>query len=272
MFKYHDIRASSYCKLPKSFCISNSIVNIQNNDNFCFLWGILAHKYKVDNHRERVSHYENHFHELNQGDIQFPMKIKDIPTFERLNNLNINVFELSANDKTLSPKYVNKNYYDEQIDLLLYENHYCLITNLYKFCRNNEHYKHLCRRCLNTYGAQTKLEEHMLRCIEQKVCNISYMQPNQKIKFNDWYMKIDPPIWIAADFECMNIPIIDNDNVNDNDNDDDNSKNDDNNNANVNDHDNKGVTDKLFVNKPVAIGYNIVKNPDYENLNLEKDG
>ena len=245
MFKYHDIRASSYCKLPKSFCNSKSIVNIQNNDNYCFLWSILAHIYKVDNHRDRVSHYENHFHELNQDDIQFPMKIKDIPTFERLNNLNINVFELSANDNTLSPKYFNKNYYDEQIDLILYENHYCLITNLHNFCRNNEHYTYLCR-CLNTHGDQTKLEEHLLRCIEQKVCNISYMQPSQKIKFIDWYMKIDPPMWIAADFECKNISINDNDNDN--------------------------VTDKLFVNKPVAMGYNIVKHPDYDNLNLEKDG
>ena len=224
MYRYHDIRASSYCKLPKSFCNSTSVVNIQNNDNYCFLWSVLAHKYKVDNHRERVSQYKKHFHELNQGDIQFSMKIKDIPTFERLNNLNINVFELSANDKTLSAKYVNKKYYDEQIDFLLFENHYCLITNLHNFCRNNEHYKHLCTRCLNTYGDQTKLERHMVRCIEQKVCNISYMHPNQKIKFNDWYMKIDPPMWIAADFECMNVPINDNDNDN--------------------------VTDKLFVNKP----------------------
>ena len=254
MFKYHDIRASSYCKLPKPFCDSKSIVNIQNKDNYCFLWSTLAHKYNVDNHREKVSHYENHFHELNQGDIQFPMKIKDISTFERLNNLNINVFELSASDKLLSPKYINKNYYEEQIDLLLYENHYCLITNLHNFCRNNVNYTHLCRRCLNTYGDQSKLEEHMLRCIEQKVCNISYMQPNQKIKFNDWYMTIDPPMWIAADFECMNLPINNN---NDNNNDD---------NVNVIDH------DKLFINKPVAIGYNKVKNPDYNNLNLEKDG
>ena len=264
MFKYHDIRASSYYKLPKSFCNSKSIVNIQNNDNYCFLWSILAHKYKVGNHRERVSHYENHFHELNQGDIQFSMKIKDIPTFERLNNLNINVFELSATNKTLSHKYVNKNYYDEQIDLLLHENHYCLITNSHNFCRNNEHYTHLCRRCLKTYGDQTKLEEHMLRCIEQKVCNISYMQPNQKIKFKDWYVKIEPPMWIAADFEYMNLPINDNNNnINDDNNDD---------NDNVIDHENNGVTDKLFVNKPVATGYNIVKNPDYENLSLEKDG
>ena len=72
------------------------------------------------------------------------------------------------------------------------------------------------------------------------------MQPNQKIKLNDWYMKIDRPMWIAAYFECMNLPI----NNNDNDN----------------------VTDKMFINTPIAIGYNIVKNPDYDNLNLEKDG
>ena len=109
MFRYHDIRASSYCKLLKSFCNSTSIFKIQNDDNYCFLWSISAHKYKVKNHRERVSNFKRHFHELNQGGIQFPMKIKDIPTFERLKILNINDFELSANDKTLSPKYVNKN-------------------------------------------------------------------------------------------------------------------------------------------------------------------
>ena len=72
------------------------------------------------------------------------------------------------------------------------------------------------------------------------------MHPKRKIKFNDWYIKIDPPKWMAADFEGMNIPIIDNDNDN--------------------------VTDKLFVIKPFAIGYNIVKNTEYENLSLEKDG
>ena len=141
VFRYHDIGESSYCKIPKSFCSSTSTINIQTDDNYCSLWSISAQKNKVNNHRERVSHYKGHFHELNQGDIHFPMKIKDIPTFERLNNLNKNVFELSSKGKTLSPKYVNKNYYDEQINLLLYENQFSLITNLQNFCRNNEHYK-----------------------------------------------------------------------------------------------------------------------------------
>ena len=94
MFRYHDIRASSYCKLPKSFCNSTSIVNIQNDDNYCFLWSVLAHKYKIENHRERVSYYKKHFHELIHGDIQFFMEIKDIPTLERLNNLNITFIQI----------------------------------------------------------------------------------------------------------------------------------------------------------------------------------
>ena len=84
----------------------------------------------------------------------------------------------------------------------------------------------------------------------KKFCNISYMHPSHRMKFKDWYMKIDPPMWMAAGFECMNVLITDDDNVN----------------VNSNDY----VTDKLFVNKPVAIGYNIVKSPDYENLKLEK--
>ena len=71
----------------------------------------------------------------------------------------------------------------------------------------------------------------MLKYIVKKVCNISYFNPNQKIKINDWYTKIEPPMWMAAYFECMNVLINDN-----------------------NDNDNENVTDKFFSNKPVAIG------------------
>ena len=54
MFRYHDIRAFMLCKLSKSTCSSGSIVNIQNDDNYCFSWCISSHENKVDNHRERV--------------------------------------------------------------------------------------------------------------------------------------------------------------------------------------------------------------------------
>ena len=72
----------------------------------------------------------------------------------------------------------------------------------------------------------------MLRCIEQELCNISYMHPNDMIKFNEFYRKIEPPMSIAADFDCMIVPV-----------------------ESINKH----IIDKLFVNKPFELGYIIVK-------------
>ena len=51
--------------------------------------------------------------------------MKDIPKFERFNTLNKSVFEL---DKVLLKIYINSNYSEPQVDILLYENYYYLIT------------------------------------------------------------------------------------------------------------------------------------------------
>ena len=83
----------------------------------------------------------------------------------------------------------------------------------------------------------------MLRCIEQEFCNKSFTHPNQKINVNYRYMKIDPPKWTAADFGWMIVLVSDNEHDNDTDNEN-------------NDNTNDSVTDKLFVNKPIAIGFN----------------
>ena len=63
--------------------------------------------------------YENN---PNIQGLEFPMKVKDIPKFERLNKLNIRghgitVFELTGN--VLTPIYSNENYKQSQIDLML---------------------------------------------------------------------------------------------------------------------------------------------------------
>ena len=35
------------------------------------------------------------------------------------------------------------------------------------------------------------------------------MHSNPKIRLIDWYMKIDTPKWNTVDFECMKIPVDD---------------------------------------------------------------
>ena len=92
-----------------------------------FLDSVLAYFIKPPHHRERTSWYTPHFDKLNINGIVFPMHIKDIPKFEKQNakhvnrnlphNININVFELV--DNTLVIKYINQNYFEPQIDLLL---------------------------------------------------------------------------------------------------------------------------------------------------------
>ena len=44
MFRQHDRRASSFCKLPNPICKSKSIKSIQTTDNYSFPWCNLAHK------------------------------------------------------------------------------------------------------------------------------------------------------------------------------------------------------------------------------------
>ena len=94
IFDVRDERASSYIKSPFQ---SRSILNIQNKDNRCFAYSILAHIYynEVDKtNRTRSSIYNKYF-EQNQylNELNYPMKIKDISKLEnKIEDLSINVF------------------------------------------------------------------------------------------------------------------------------------------------------------------------------------
>ena len=189
--KGNDIQASSYIELPGKYKDNKSIINIKNNDQYCFLWCILAQLYPVENHKDRISKYIIHLNKLNLKGLEFPMKVKDIPKFENLNNLIINVFELTGN--VLTPIHVNKKYLQPQIDLLLYENHYCLITRLHCLINKDSHMKWVCRRCLTAFSSEPVLVDHIDRCQKQQPTKITFSWKDQ-LKFEHYHMKIPVPI------------------------------------------------------------------------------
>ena len=96
LYNVTDERAKSYIKSPFK---SLSILNIQNKDNNCFLYSILAYfYYNIENeHRTRSKTYKKYINfenqtaklpdgrTLNFKDIEFPFKYKDIPKFKKLN-------------------------------------------------------------------------------------------------------------------------------------------------------------------------------------------
>ena len=199
--KVNDIQASSWVELPEKYKNNKSIINIKNDDQFCFLWCILAHLFPIEDHENRTSSYSMHTNKLILNGLEFPMKIKDIPKFENLNNLNVNVFELTG--EVLTPIHINKNYLQSQIDLLLFENQYCLITKLHCLLNKDSHMKWVCRRCLTAFSSEDILSQHIDRCQKQQPTNITFSWKDH-LKFEDYHMKVPIPIRVYADFECIN--------------------------------------------------------------------
>ena len=134
------------------------------------------------------------------------MKVKDIPKFEKLNNLNVNVFELTKT--VLTPIHRNMNYDQPQTDLLLFENHYCLITKLHCLINKNSHKKWVCRRCLTAFSSEDILNQHIDCCQKQQPTNITFSWKD-RLKFEDYHMNVPVPIREYADFECINKPTDD---------------------------------------------------------------
>ena len=210
IYKVNDIQASSYIELPPKYKNSQSIINIKNNDQFCFLRCILAYLFPVEDNKNITSSYSKHFDKFNLESLEFPMKVTDIPKFENLNRLNtggqqccINVFELTGN--VLTPIHINTSYDQPRIDLLFYQNHYCLITKLHCLINKDSHMRWVCRRCLTAFSSQPVLIDHMERCINQQPTKITFSWKDQ-LKFEDYHMKVPVPIRVYADFECINQP------------------------------------------------------------------
>ena len=60
-YKTGELNGTSYVKIPLG---SSAILNIQNNDKYCFVWSILASLHQCKNdHPNRVSIFIQYFNE-----------------------------------------------------------------------------------------------------------------------------------------------------------------------------------------------------------------
>ena len=206
--KTTEMNGTSYVKIPLR---TNAILNIQKNDEYCFIWSILASPHPSENdHPNRVNNYLLYFKELNfQGfDFTNGFKCSDVHRFNELNNLSVNIYELNFyqdGDKwkhNLLPIEISKNGSDKIVDLLIYKNLYALIKKLHAFL--GDHNKSfVCRRCLNSYTCENALINHKEKCGDDNICTIrtsneSYLYWKKHFHKNPLYLRI------IADFEANN--------------------------------------------------------------------
>ena len=94
-YKTGELNGSIYVKIPLR---SSAILNVENNDKYCFLWLILVYLHPFNNnHPNTVSNYKQYFNDLYiQGfDFTKVFKCSDVHKFNELNNLSINIFEIN---------------------------------------------------------------------------------------------------------------------------------------------------------------------------------
>ena len=207
-YKTTELNGTSYVKIPLR---TSAILNIQNNDKYCFVWSIIASLHPCENdHPNRVNNYIQYFNELNFQNFDFTngFKCSDVHRFNELNNLSVNVYELNFyqdDDKwkhNLIPTEISKNESDNVVDLLIYKNHYALIKKLHVFL-GDHHKSFVCRRCLNSYTCENALINHKEKCGDYNICTIrtsneSHLYWKKHFHKNPLYFRI------IADFEADN--------------------------------------------------------------------
>ena len=233
------MKGSSYTRLPKEILIKKACINVQNEDNHCFKWSILAAQHPQKNHSERVSVYTKFESELNFDGIEFPVTLKQISKFEKQNHVSVNVYILNmCNSKfKVNPCYVislKKNlhvnllliqdYYidenDEENKEVSIENtstpklHYVWIKNLSRLVRSQltsiNKQRFIGDRCLHFFKTNEKLLKHEIDCSQLNKCKIKLPIPQDNVlSFKNFKRQIKVPYVIYADFECLLKPVDD---------------------------------------------------------------
>jgi len=139
--QYRPLSGSSYIPTPPSIAKKRAIINIQNADQFCFQWAILSCLYPAKININSVYSYSKYRGSLNFDGITFPVKVKDIPKFEKINpEISVNVISLDPDTKGYCVEYLSpERQRQHHVNLLLLHDantqHYVWIKNFFQTTR-----------------------------------------------------------------------------------------------------------------------------------------
>jgi hypothetical protein len=206
IIKYNPTRGSCY-KGSKEF-ISRGILNVKNNDDFCFLYSLAAALFPAKSNKTHPSSYKKHvYNYFNIKNLSFPFYYGDTKKFEDQNpSLSISIFTLDEKLKICGPIY--KSDYtlkrENHVSLLFYNNHYSLITDYGKLVHRqfNGNTNVYCPACIIGFPTQEKIKDHITdsECFGMKT-NVA--KPNTYLEFRNRQYEIFLPYLVFADFETL---------------------------------------------------------------------
>ena len=121
VYDYNPARGRSYIPTPPALASTKAIINVQNTDNKCFMWSVLAALFPSKENAQRVIKYREHVWKLNCNMVEFPVKhtSSKIGQFEDVDNVSINIYRYDPKYKAVPLRVSEKQSRDKVIDLLL---------------------------------------------------------------------------------------------------------------------------------------------------------
>ena len=222
---YSPTKGSSYIDLPAWIKLKKAIINIKNKDDKCFLWCILRYLHPKKRDNEVISHLKKYEDELVTKGLTFPMDLKDIKKFEKLNPEIPRILVLSVEGKSFQIIKSPKDSKDS-INLFLVKDgdrsHYTLIKNLSRLIRSSLTTNRvggffICKRCLCHFNVERMFDLHVKYCNNNKAVRVKMPAKGEFITFNknkkysfevrQVNRKYPIPFVIYADFECFTRPV-----------------------------------------------------------------
>ena len=214
---YNPTKGSSYIPLPDWITNKKAIVNIQNKDEKCFLWSVLRYLHPREKDEHRLTRLKEYEHSLNTKGITFPMKLKDINKFEKLNPdiPGINVFSVNENKKFYPLRMAQKDCINT-IDLFLYEedgvSHYSLIKNFNRLIKTQKTSSKngkifICKKCFTHYTKEELLQKHISYCLNNETVSVKMPLSGSMLNFKNHHKQLPIPFVAYADFECFTKPM-----------------------------------------------------------------
>ena len=113
--QYRPMAGSTFVPTPPRIAKKKAVVNVQNDDNRCFLWAILSCLYPSKNNPCKVCSYTKYQNSLNFNGINFPVQTKDVPKFEKQNpTISMNVISLDTENDGYCVEYMSPERNREQ--------------------------------------------------------------------------------------------------------------------------------------------------------------
>ena len=210
---FNPMRGSSYISLPDWIMRKKAIVSIRNKDEKCFLWCVLRYLHPRDRNDFRLTDLKQYENSLNTKGIAFPVRLKDISKFEKLNPdlPGINVFSVNERNKFYPLRMAQRDT-QKRIDLFLFEEdgkyHYSLIKSFSRLFRSQITSRtngkiHICKRCFTHFSKEELFQRHIEYCSSNESVVVKMPAKNSKLGFINYFKQLPIPFVVYADFECF---------------------------------------------------------------------